>query len=418
MKPRGHWRWLAAGLTGVASLALAIYVAARFSPPRLEPLPEIPQYLVAAPIRALVEQKRRVVERNPGSAEAWGALGSAFARQCDAEALVCFRNAERLEPANYRWSYLQGACQADHDTRQAIECFARSARLAPDRPHVQLRLADYLLEQADLAGARLAIERSLAVDPADPHAHLSQARLHFFKGNLAEARIWAEKSAALAPDKRDTHVFLAQLYRRLGDRASEERARETLARMADTPTSWDDPDVASVHALQDSARTAAKTQPAESDEQDPLAALRQAQKHIADGRLADAEDLIREQLRLHPDHERFHFQLGVACFQQERYEEAAREFRRVSELKPDHSDAQYNLGHALLKLNRPAEAKAAFTAAVRLRPGYAFARINLAELLLEEGKTDEAREHLQAALQIAPGDSRAQQLLERAKAAP
>jgi len=418
MRPRGHWRWLAAALTGVASLALAIYVATRFSPPRLEPLPDIPQYLIAAPIRALVEQKRSVAERNPGSAEAWGELGSAFARQCDAEALVCFRNAERLEPENYRWSYLQGACHADRDARQALDCFARSARLAPDLPHVQLRLADYLLEQGDLAGARLAIERSLSVDPEDPHAHLSQARLHFFKGNLAEARIWAEKSAALAPDKRDTHVFLSQLYRRLRDSVSEQRERATLAHMADTPTSWDDPDVASVHALQDSARIATKAQPAESDEQDPLAPLRQAQKLIADGRLADAEALIREQLRLYPDHERFHFQLGIACFQQERYEEAAQEFRRVRELKPDHSDAPYNLGHALLKLKLPAEAKDAFAAAVRLRPGNAFARINLAELLLYEGKTDEAREHLQAALQIAPGDGRAQQLLERAKAAP
>jgi tetratricopeptide (TPR) repeat protein len=366
----------------------------------------------------LVEEKRYAVEQNPRSAEAWGELGSAFARQCDAEAQICFRNAERLEPGNHRWSYLQGACHADHDTRQALACFARSARLAPDLPHVQLRFADFLLGEGDLAGARLAIERSLAVAPEDPHAHLSQARLHFAKGNLAEARIWAEKSAALAPDKRDTHVFLAQLYRRLRDPVSEERARATLARMADTPTSWDDPDVASVHALQDSARTAAKEQSARSDEQDPVAALRQAQIYIADGQLADAELLIREQLRLYPDHERFHFQLGVACFQQQRYEEAAQEFLRVSELKPDHSDAQYNLGHALLKLHRPAEAKDAFAAAVRLRPGYAFARINLAELLLDEGKTDAAREHLQVALQIAPGDDRAQQLLERATAAP
>ena len=74
------------------------------------------------------------------------------------------------------WSSLQGACHAEYDMRQALDCFARSARLAPDRPHVQLRLAEFLLEQGDLTGARLAIERSLSVAPEDPHAHLSDDR--------------------------------------------------------------------------------------------------------------------------------------------------------------------------------------------------------------------------------------------------
>jgi tetratricopeptide (TPR) repeat protein len=246
--------------------------------------------------------------------------------------------------------------------------------------------------------------------------HLLRARLLFASGSFAEARVWAENSAALAPDKRDTHVFLAQLYRRLQEPSAAQRELAMLARMADSPTSWDDPDVASVHGLQSSARGSNTQEPAASGNLDTAAAMRLAQSHLAQGQNADAEMLIREQLRSFPDHERLRFQLGVACFQQERYEEAAQEFRRVSELKPDHSDAQYNLGHALLKLNRPAEAKDAFAAAVRLRPGYAFARINLAELLLGEGRADEAREHLRVALQIAPDDGRAQQLLERTKA--
>jgi protein O-GlcNAc transferase len=237
-------------------------------------------------------------------------------------------------------------------------------------------------------------------------------------GSLEEARVWAENSAALAPDKRDTHVFLAQLYRRLREPDAAQRELAMLDQMTESPSSWDDPDVAAVQTLQSTARVSNAEGPAENNNQDSTAALRLAQKYLIDGQIADAEKLIRDQLRLYPDHERFRFQLGIACFQQQRYEEAAQEFRRVTELKPDHSDAQYNLGHALLKLNRRDEAKDAFAAAVQLRPGYAFARINLAELLLDEGKANDAREHLQVALQITPDDDRARKLLERAKTQP
>ncbi len=413
----GPLRWSAMGLAGLASVALTLYFIALFRRPELEPLPATPDHLVLAPMRALVEEKRLEVVQNMHSAQAWGDLGSALARQCDQEALVCFRNAERLDPSNYRWSYLQGACHADHDTRQARVCFARAARLAPDRPHVQLRFADFLIVEGDLAGAQQAVERSLLTAPEDPHAHLVQARLLIAQGDPEEARVWAENSAALAPEMRDTHVLLAQLYRRLRDSAAEQRELDLLARIRDRPTSWDDPDVASVHALQDKARNSAGLDLLTGDSQTTSAAMRLAQTYLKEGRSADAETIIRDQLREFPGHERLHFQLGIACFQQERYEEAAQEFRRVSELKPDHSDAQYNLGHALLKLNRNEEAKLAFAAAVSLRPGYAFARINLAELLLDEGRNEEAREHLQAALQIEPNDSRARDLLVRAAVA-
>ena len=404
---------LSVAALGVA--AVAMYLAMQPRPPELEPTPAIPAHVVAPPLVQLIEEKKAALAQDLHSAHAWGELGSAFARQCDEQAQVCFRNAERLEPDNYRWPYLLGGCYSATDLRQAVDCFARAARLAPHRPHVQLQLAEHLIYQGELENAAGAIELARLAAPENPRVHLAQARLLFRRGNFAESRVWAENSAALAPDKRDVHVLLAQIYRRLGDAAATEREAAILAGMPGTPTSWEDPDVASVHELRLSAELASDLEPTEVDGPDGAAMMRLAQRHLVEGRSADAEKLLRKQLRTQPDHERFRFQLGVACFQLEQYEEAAAEFRRVSQLKPDHGEAQYNLGHALVKLNRPAEAKEAFAAAVRLRPGYANARINLAELLLAEGRRDEAREHLQAALRIAPGDRRARQLLERAK---
>jgi Uncharacterized enzyme of heme biosynthesis len=406
-------------IASVAAVALAIWIVSWRSPPRLEPLPAIPAHLVATPLLTLVKEKREEVERAPRSAAAWGALGSAMADQCDREAQICFRNAERLEPQNYRWPYLQGACSADHDFPQALACFSRAAELAPDRPHVQLRLADFLLSQGDLRQAQAAVDRARSVAGDHPRVHLVQARLLFASGKFEEALVWAENSAGLEPATRDTHVLLAQLYRRLKDPVAAERELAILSQMQDFPTNWDDPDVAAVSALQHSARdTDGVKASVAGDDQDPTSVMRQAQKYIGERRYSEAEALIREAVRSHPDDERLRFQLGIVYFQQNRFEEAAHEFRRVSQLKPDHSETQYNLGHSLLKLNRPAEAKEAFAAAVRLRPGYANARINLAELLLSEGRAEEAREQLRVALRIAPTDSRAQQLLERANGKP
>jgi tetratricopeptide (TPR) repeat protein len=426
-------RRLVPALAGLAGLAVGVNFYFWLNQPKLEPLPRVATESLEPAVRTLIEGAQAEAAQKGRSATAWGDLGAVLrAHDLGLEAEACYRNAQRLDPADYRWPYLLGVSLATTDAERAVACFRQAAERCGNRPHVQLRLAEMLLDRGEREEAAVLIEKVLAYAPSDPRGQLNKARLLFLEGKLPEAKSWAERSAASADDKRAPQQLLAQLCRRTGDADGEARAVAALARIADGITPWEDPDVAAVLALrQDRSARLAKAEDlaAGGDTMEAAqilaelaagndsasAAAQLARNYNQQKRFAEAEALLRGQLPHSPSDERLHFELGVALFQQQKYAPAAGEFRRVTELKPDHADAFYNLGHALLKLNRKEEARDSFAVAVRLSPSHAFARINLAELLLDSGQPEAAREHLQAALRIAPQDKRAQELFARAK---
>src|SRR5262245_1795293 len=57
----------------------------------------------------LIQTGRERVLREPTSANAWGLLGQQFlANDFEEEGLICFVEAERLDPGDPRWPYYQG----------------------------------------------------------------------------------------------------------------------------------------------------------------------------------------------------------------------------------------------------------------------------------------------------------------------
>ena len=410
-------------LLGLAGLALGVNVYWWIYRPKLEPLPVVESETLEPPVRALIQKAIAEVSANDFSALAWGDLGAAFrAHDLAAPAEVCYRNADRLDGSDYRWPYLLGVSLAPTDAEQALVCFRRAAERCGNKPHVQLRLAEMLLERQLNEEAAELVEKVLKHSPTNPRGQLAKARLLFAEGKIDEAKSWAVKSAAGALDRRAPHLLLAQLCRRTGDKEGESRELALLEKIPDGITPWEDPDVADVLALrQDKAARLAK---AESTAQvlaevygaeDGSPALKLARAYYQSKEYSAAEVVLREMLKKFPSDERLHSEVGVACFQQKKYQEAADEFRRTIELKSDYADAHYNLGHALLKLGKKKEAREAFAAAVRMQPSHAFARINLADLLLEAGETKEAREQAEIAVRIAPGDRRARELLEKTR---
>jgi len=391
-------KWIAL-LLALAAVAIAVNVYWWSQRAHLEPLPQVS--LDALPFKAqiLIERAREQVQSHQRSADAWGTLGAILrAHELGEQAEICFRNAQRLDNADYRWPYLLGVSLWTTDPEQALGCFRQAAKCCGNRPHVQLRLAEILMDRQMYAEAAELIEKSLRHDPENPRAQLAQARLLFAEGKLDDARSWAEQSAAGASDRRAPHILLAQICRRAGDETAAARELAILAEIPDGITPWEDPDVADILALR---------QEAESDPIDVAKYYTQQQD------FARADAVLRQALKESADDERLYFELGIVCFGQQKFQEAAGAFRHAIELKADHVDAYYNLGHALLKLDQQRQAQAAFAAAVRLRPSHAFARINLADLLLQAGETSTAREHLEVAVRLAPEEQRARQLLER-----
>ncbi len=117
-------------------------------------------------------------------------------------------------------------------------------------------------------------------------------------------------------------------------------------------------------------------------------------------RLQEAEQALRETIRLAPTFAKPHEDLGFALLEQERYEEAAAVLQEAVRLDPRLDQAQFNLGKALAQLGRGADADAAFEASFALAPR----RRQLAEAarLHRDGKLDQAEKIYQQILQDDP----------------
>src|SRR5262245_36581570 len=94
------------------------------------------------------------------------------------------------------------------------------------------------------------------------------------------------------------------------------------------------------------------------------------------GRPADAERGYQQVLAAVPQFAPAWQMLGIAAFQQQRYEQAVDALRKAVELGMG-VDAQINLGEALRALNRHEEAIAAYQAAIKANPDNPTAHANL-----------------------------------------
>src|SRR5262245_48667477 len=104
-------RWvfvLAAGLVTLsAASGIAIWLARSSSAPPTPPIVPVNENEPA--VAVVLEDLRERVLKEPRSARAWGSLGQAFfANEMENECLMCFAEAERLDPKEPRWPYYQG----------------------------------------------------------------------------------------------------------------------------------------------------------------------------------------------------------------------------------------------------------------------------------------------------------------------
>ncbi len=436
---RGILRPLLLVLLVLTVLAVGANVAWWLNRPTLEPMPAITEQMEPE-VRGLIEDAMANVEKDSYSAAAWGDFGAVcYAHAFEKQSQICFRNAERLDPSDFRWPYLLAWSLNFADRDQMLAAYRRAAQRCGEKPHVQLRLAEILLERGELEEAEVQIEAVLSYSPSSSRALFDKARLLLGKGKLGEAKSLVERSVMNAEDKRapcmrGPYTLLAQICRRTHDASGE---AQSIADLKQIPygfefTSWEDPEVGAVLSLsQGRARRLSTAEElarkgnlagatgilydmAKGNDGSTAAELL-AKTLNREGKSPEAEALLRKQLLGSPQDERLYFQLGTACSQQGKYPEAEAAYRRVVELKPDYSSAWHNLGLVLLIQGKTGEGHKAIAAAVRLNPSEVASRIKFAELLLAEGKREEAGEQLKAALKVEPQQPQARELLARIK---
>src|SRR5438034_11634100 len=114
------------------------------------PAPPAVSFADADPVVAdVLSAARQEVRRKPRSAAAWGRLGQLLrAHGYKPESNLCFAQAERLDPKDPRWPYLQGISLRSDDPEAAIGHLRRAVALGGSVPDaLPLGLAEVCLQQ-------------------------------------------------------------------------------------------------------------------------------------------------------------------------------------------------------------------------------------------------------------------------------
>jgi len=117
---------------------------------------------------------------------------------------------------------------------------------------------------------------------------------------------------------------------------------------------------------------------------------------------ADAVEICRLILAVHPDHQPAKNNMGVALTNLYRFEDSALVFEGILKDDPRSVEALCNLGTAQIEGGKPELAMASFRRAMALKPGYLEPVVNLGNALRYSGRLAEAADVLRQAIAMDP----------------
>lgn len=401
--------------------------------------PPVPQNPAEPGIAAVVEKVRGDVLRTPRSARAWGRLGQAFlANELEPEAQICFAEAERLDPGNPRWPYYQAGFLLNQGEREAALPFLqraveRCAIAAPDNPTPRLMLAETLLALGRLEEAEEHFRQVLAKHEANARVHYDMGLAACVRQDWRGSRTHLKNCVGNPFAQQKACAKLAFVSQCLGDSADAEEFRQQASRLP-PDQEWDDPFVTeylswavtkknrlrlaeSLEASGQLQQAAAVVRPMISEYPNDYLPRWFLGKILGQiGQTEEAEQILREALKLAPEKAQVHYYLGLVLFTRaskmkrdgntgragECYQEAVQRARKALDIKPDYGLAYMVLGLSLKGLGQRSEALTALRQAVRCNPEHAELHYYLGDLLAEAGQSEEAREQLERALALAP----------------
>jgi tetratricopeptide (TPR) repeat protein len=351
--------------------------------------PEVAEAITAA---------REAVLQHRASAYNWGRLGMVLrAHDFGGDANRCFQEAERLDPREPRWPYLQGLSLVLTDPASGIPCLERAAERSGNVSAPRLRLAEVLLGQGRLDEAREHIERVQRREPNNRRVLLGLGRLAILREQWRIALHDLEPCTEDEHAGKMAHTLRAEAYARLGE-PEKARAEERQAAQAPEDQLWPDPFVEEVLQLRCGLRFRLDRAAALFRSERYSEAVRLLEETVsryprstgARLQLADtwrtlgqperAEQTLLAAVQLDADSAEAWFRLGCIQALRKQPGEAADSFRRAIRLKPDHALAHFNLGQCLKQQGDPSGAAEEFRSALRCRPDYAAAQEALVDL--------------------------------------
>lgn len=123
------------------------------------------------------------------------------------------------------------------------------------------------------------------------------------------------------------------------------------------------------------------------------------------GRLAEAETLYRQLLKLQPETPQLHHLLGLVAYQRGDFAAAVSEIGKAIALEPGEADYHNNLAVALRAQGQTQQAVEVYRRALKLTPNDPDIHKNLGNALYSTGRLDEAAASYRAALRLSPDDA-------------
>ncbi len=299
-------------------------------------------------------------------------------------ALACYREARRLDDADWRWPYLEAfAAETRGRLTEAATGYRDALERGPDRTTPILRLAEVERRLGRFEEAGRLWRRVLATAPSNPFALLGLGRIALDRGDSRAAVDLLERTVELAPAAGEAHHALGLAYRNLGD---AESAARHLSLGGATGMSVGDPLIQEMTALPTGSR----------------AFFRRGLLAVQAGALDQAIGLLRSAVEEDSDNLLAYRNLALAEAQAGRREEAAATLAGLAARDPADAWARVELGRLMAEDGRLDQALPHLREAVRLAPDYLAGRIQLGLALMRAGDAAAAIRQLEAATGIDP----------------
>ncbi len=414
-------------LSFLASISMAAPQEPAAESPQLEPIPNPDLTGLEPAVREQIEAAQEVFPQllessaQQDKAESYGTLGQLYhSYQMIDAARVCYGNAQKLNPRDFRWPYYQARILHDAGYfSRAKELYSQALSIQPLNIPAMVHLAKTVFEEGDLDGSRATFEKVLELQPDTGAATFGMAQIALSVQNYQAAAHFLERTLELVPDASAVHYPLALAYQQLG---RQEEAKKHLALRGPVGVGVLDPLMDQlrqfqkgeiVHllrgrrALQAGDLEAALSSFTQAVEASPQSVRARNNLASALAALKRYEEAIRQYelvLQVAPEDMTALFNLGSLTLHQERFNEAAGYLEKVVRASPRDSEAFALLGRALRGVGRTDQAMIAFNRTLSLDPANESARLNKADLLASLGRYGELRTFLERAYSQFPRD--------------
>lgn len=295
-------------------------------------------------------------------AGAYGQLGALLLLlEIEAQADLCFRNAQTLQPGEFRWPYYAGyLAMTAGNVEEALSHLRIAEAIDPSYPTLRLRLGKVHLDRNELAQARTALEQITDIPGLSAAANYHLGQIALMERRHEDAVAHLEQALAANPNADEVHYPLAQAYRGLGQ---NDLARDHLSRFQPRDPVAEDPLLdqlkgagkrslpafdKGIHAIRQGDYAAASEHFAEGlavDPENARARVSYARALYLSGQAGQAGDELNQAIEAEPNLVLANFLRGVLHQEQGDEERARRHYRRTLGLNPGHAGALFYLAN-------------------------------------------------------------------------